>query len=94
MLNTTILIASIVISTTLTANDSEGKKLFNEAKCMACHEYSSFSYKKDKINSFKRLHKQVKRCESGNNVGWFEEEVLDVTEYLNRDFYHFKQKSK
>ena len=93
MLKTTILITSVIFSTALSADDGEGKILFNEAKCMKCHEYSSFSYKKEKINSFKRLHKQVKMCESGNNIGWFDEEVLEVTEYLNGEFYHFKQKS-
>ena len=94
MLKTTILITSVIFSTTLLANNSEGEILFNEAKCMKCHEYSSFSYKKEKINSFKRLHKQVKMCESGNNIGWFEEEILKVTEYLNGEFYHFKQNSE
>ena len=94
MFKSTILITSVIFLTALNADNSEGGILFNEAKCMQCHEYSSFSYKKEKINSFKRLHKQVKMCESGNNIGWFEEEVLEVTKYLNREFYHFKQNSK
>ncbi|MFK5938422.1 MAG: hypothetical protein QM497_08505 [Sulfurimonas sp.] len=93
MLKTTVFITSLILSTHLFADNGEAKVLFDEAKCMKCHDYNSFSYKKDKINSFKKLHTQVQRCESGNHVGWFEEEILDVTNYLNDDFYHFKVES-
>ena len=93
MLKVTILLTSIIFSSILSADDSEAKTLFDEAKCMKCHEYSSFSYKEEKVNSFKKLHTQVQRCESGNHAGWFEEEILDVTNYLNNDFYHFKVES-
>jgi len=93
MLKSTIFITSIIFASVLHADNSEAKTLFDEAKCMKCHNNSSFTPKEEKVNSFKRLHKQVQRCESGNHIGWFEEEIFDVTNYLNNDFYHFKAES-
>ena len=93
MLKATIFITSIIFSTVLNADKSEAKTLFDEAKCMKCHDNSSFTPNEEKVNSFKKLHTKVQRCESGNHVGWFEEEILDVSKYLNNEFYHFKEES-
>ena len=77
-------------STYTYADVTDGKALFDEQNCIKCHAVNKFSPKKNKVNNFKKLHKQVERCSSGTSTGWFEEEVLDVSNYLNANFYHFK----
>ena len=92
MLKIATLITTIIFSTILCADTGEGKELFDEANCQACHENSSFSPKKNKVSDFDKLHKQVQRCEFANSTGWFDDEVIDVAKYLNSKFYHFKAK--
>ncbi|WP_459818215.1 hypothetical protein [Galenea microaerophila] len=66
-----------------------GLMLVNEANCMRCHSEKTFHYGPSKMENLKHLHQQVKRCESNLKIGWFEDEMHDVTDYLNTTFYHF-----
>ncbi|QSZ42084.1 hypothetical protein GJV85_08155 [Sulfurimonas aquatica] len=88
----TFLIILLFITLNLSANSPEAKELFNKAECMSCHESIDFSHKKDKVNSFKKLHTSVEACVINNEVEWFDDETLDVTEYLNKKYYFFKSK--
>lgn len=79
--------------TTITYADvSDGKELFHEADCLACHEYKDFKYKKKKVHNFKKLHNSVSQCAYSNDAEWFDDEVMDVVKYLNKDFYKFNEK--
>lgn len=88
------LITAVIISDTLVADMSEARELFNDANCMECHNLPDFTPKKDRVNSFSKLHKSVNACAFNTDAGWFDDETLDVVEYLNRDFYHFKKDLK
>ena len=68
------------------------KQLFDENDCTKCHNVEKFKYRKDKVNSFEKLNSVVGACANGTNTGWFEEEILDVSSYLNNKYYHFKIK--
>ena len=78
-------------------NISNGLQLHQEG-CNSCHN-SMFPdgngneiYTKDirKINTSKKLYSMVEFCAGNNNLGWFEEEIIDVSKYLNDSFYKFK----
>jgi len=58
---------------------------------MACHNSQDFKKRKEKVNNFKRLQKSVASCAFGNNVGWFDEDMHEVSKYLNKRYYHFKK---
>ena len=79
-------------ATMILANDTIGKELFAEANCMACHIEDDFSKRKDKSKNFVKLHNSVTACAFGNDVGWFDDEALDVSKYLNKNYYNFKEK--
>lgn len=81
----------LVFATILVANETPGQELFADADCMACHNSDDFVKRKDKVNNFTKLHKAVTACEFGNEVGWFDDETLDVSKYLNIKYYKFKK---
>ncbi|WP_024851148.1 hypothetical protein [Hydrogenovibrio kuenenii] len=67
-----------------------GKKLHDEANCMKCH--ARLGYNTDKtirmnIHSIKDLKRAVKFCNANLNVGWFDDEVDDVVQYLDQTYY-------
>jgi uncharacterized protein YrrD len=89
----TLLISTIILSSCVYADMTEAKELFNEAKCMECHNKSDFKVKEDKVNSFKKLHNTVRQCSFNTNTGWFDDETLDVVKYLNKEYYKFTDSS-
>lgn len=90
MSKSTILLSILILSNTLYADISDGKEMFNEASCLKCHETTQFKAREEKVNNYKRLHKTVGACAYNNDTGWFDDELDDVVDYLNREFYHFK----
>jgi hypothetical protein len=86
---------ALLISTLLNANDPEnGKELFDEAKCMGCHNKGDFKYNQKKVKNMKILHQKVDACAINNGAGWFDDETLDVVHYLNKEYYKFKDTKK
>jgi phage FluMu protein Com len=69
----------------------EANELFHEAKCLRCHNTNDFHVREEKVNSFKKLNKQVQACASNTHAGWFEEEVHGVSRYLNHNYYKMPQ---
>lgn len=86
---TVLYLIPIFISSCLHANP-HSQELMDEANCMKCHATSDFEAREEKINSFKKLHHQVKVCADNNFAGWFEEDVQSVSEYLNTRYYKLK----
>jgi len=73
-----------------------GGKLFNEAKCNACHaktfggDGSSVYTRADRrVKSADALMKQVRACVTQLNVQWFPDEEENVAAYLNQRYYKF-----
>lgn len=88
-----IIIIFFFSTTTLLSNNNQGKELFKNSDCMSCHIQEDFAKRKNKINNFSKLHKAVTACALGNNANWFDDETLDVTKYLNNEYYKFKNKN-
>ena len=85
----------VLVSSILYASDIEaGKELFDEAKCMECHNKEDFKYNKQKVKNMKKLHTSVEACAINNDAGWFDDETLDVVHYLNKEYYKFKDAKK
>lgn len=78
------------------ADAAAGGKLFNEAKCNACHaktfggDGSSVYTRADRrVKSADALIKQVRACVTQLNVQWFPDEEENVAAYLNQRYYKF-----
>ena len=84
----------IVAATSTTAmaegDEKNGKKLFTGSKCNQCHGTEVFTRKDRKVADLAKLEAQVRRCDSNLNTNWFDDEILDVTAHLNKQYYKFK----
>jgi len=77
-------------STTLLAADIKNGKKLQQKNCMSCHDDSMYTRDERRVKDLSALRTQVQRCESTLGLTWFDEEVDDVTAYLNKSFYRFK----
>lgn len=90
----TIAITLLVISSAY-AQIEDGKELFNDSKCLECHNIEDFKDKNlHKAKSFKGMKDKVFACQFENGEQWFDDEVHDVATYLDHEYYHFKKKKK
>ncbi len=92
----TLSLAGLLISATFTTtamaagNEANGKKLFTGSKCNQCHGTEVFTRKDRKVTDLAKLEAQVRRCDSNLNTNWFDDEIIDVTAHLNKQYYKFK----
>jgi len=78
-------------------NKKNGDALHGE-NCRSCHDSMFPNGKGDdiydqdlrKIKSSKALYSMVEFCATNNGLAWFEEEIIDVSKYLNQTFYKFE----
>jgi cytochrome c553 len=83
------LLAVLAAGSLHAADVSHGKSLQQE-NCMRCHDDAMYTRENRKVTSLDGLKKQVMRCEQSLGLQWFDEDVADVTEYLNATYYHHK----
>ena len=73
-------------------------KLIEETKCYACHAKKSgfgngdriYTRADRKVTSYSRLKSMIATCNSELRLDLFPEDEADVVQYLNQQFYHFK----
>lgn len=77
------------------ADPARGKTL-HESHCVACHTSltggkpdSLYTRPDRRVTNRAGLKEQVRRCELSLGLRWFDEDIEDVTGFLNRDFYGF-----
>jgi hypothetical protein len=68
-----------------------GKELHQES-CLECHKPVLYERADRTVKTLKHLRSQVLFCAVNNDVEWFDEEVDDVTAYLNAFYYLFGMK--
>ena len=73
------------------ADLENGEELFTTTNCLECHSTNKFKPRKDKVHNFKKLHKMVNACAVQSAAPWFDEDISDVSSYLNKKYYQFKQ---
>lgn len=68
----------------------KGKKLFDNAKCMECHNIEDFKDKMiRKSKTFAQMEEKVSACQMQHDAQWFDDEEHEVAKYLNQEYYHF-----
>lgn len=79
------------------ADAKAGQKLYEDAKCAACHaqrfggDGSSIYTRADRrVKSADALLKQLRMCTTQLGVQWFPEDEEQVAAYLNQKYYKFK----
>ena len=90
-----ILIGICLLVLPLTAIPAEdislGKELHQE-NCLECHKSELYERADRTVKTLKHLRSQVLFCAVNNDVEWFDEEIDDVTAYLNAFYYLFGMK--
>jgi cytochrome c553 len=87
MLATACLLTTGVLPAATAADN--GATLHQE-HCTSCHDDSVYTRKDRRVTSLAGLKKQVRRCELSQGLKWFDEDVDDVVNYLNKTYYKFK----
>lgn len=78
--------------TAIQAEDiSYGKELHQE-NCLECHQPELYERPDRTVKTLQHLRSQVLFCAVNNDVEWFDEEIDDVTAYLNASYYLFGMK--
>ncbi len=83
-----ILSGVIVYSSPLFSEEFDRGQALYENHCQFCHESWVHSRPKSKINSLSELQRRVSGWSIHTGLNWSREEILDVTDYLSRNFYH------
>lgn len=78
------------------ANPAHGKDL-HDANCLSCHASLMggdpnviYTRSDRRVNTIEGLKNQVTRCKTTVGVPWPEDQIQDVVEYLNSNFYKIK----
>jgi len=69
------------------AADAERGRQLNAANCQQCHDDGLYRSSARKAGSIAAIAAQVRKGEQALGLGWSDEEVADVTEYLNKTYY-------
>jgi len=66
----------------------QGKSLY-EKNCTRCHDTKVFTREDRGIKSLEGLETRVKQCTAAAEVNWVDEDIKNVADYLNKNFYKF-----
>ena len=77
--------------------DANKGKILADKQCVACHismykgDGSSVYTRADrKVKTAAQLATRVAGCNANTGAGWFPEDEVDVSAYLNKRYYQFK----
>ena len=77
---------------TVHAEDINYGKALHQENCLVCHKPELYERADRTVKTLKHLRSQVLFCAVNNDVEWFDEEIDDVTAYLNAFYYLFDMK--
>ena len=84
----TLILTAVSSMPTLAANVEHGKKLYTE-RCGGCHDTKIHTRPNRIVHTFEDLVNRVRFCDNAAKAGLKDDEIYDVSEYLNKTFYKF-----
>ncbi len=94
----TLVLTALVLAVPGTAGAADVRlgKALHQKHCVACHTSltggkpdSLYTRADRKVTTLEGLKKQVRRCELSLGLQWFDEDIENVTGFLNQEFYGF-----
>ena len=85
---TTLLLTTLSSAPALAANAEHGEKLYKE-RCGGCHDTKVHTRPNRIVHTYEDLVNRVRFCDNAAKAGLKDEEIYDVSEYLNNTFYKF-----
>ena len=80
---------TITLSVSSYAADVENGSELHAESCTQCHDSAAYTREDRKVHNLDRLGTQVRFCKDNLGVAWFDDEVDDVIEFLNKEYYHY-----
>ena len=87
-----VLVSALALALPAQAAESRGELLYS-THCIACHTAQGHWRDGKLATNWSSLRVEVRRWQATAMLQWSEEDVLDVTRYLNDAFYRFPQTS-
>ena len=85
-----LLAASYAHALPFEKGDPKAGKALHDKTCLACHDSKMYIRADRKIKTATQLAGRVSGCNANTGAGWFPEDELNVSAYLNQQFYKFK----
>ena len=86
------LFAALLLFAPATYAEFERGQALYENHCRFCHESWAHKHPGSHINSLHALRQRVAAWSVHSGLGWGDEEIDDVTDYLNRHYYQLTSK--
>ena len=87
-----LLLSALALVLPVRAAESRGELLYS-THCIGCHTAQAHWRDKKLATSWSSLRAEVQRWQANAMLQWSEEDVRDVTQYLNDTFYRFSQQA-
>ncbi|WJW76323.1 cytochrome c [Thiohalobacter sp. IOR34] len=84
-----ILLLLLTATAPATAADPEAGRSLHDAHCLRCHDDGVYRRSERRVEDLDGLHRQVRRCEQSLGLRWFDNQLEDVVQYLNKRYYRF-----
>ncbi len=75
-------------SASMASDFDRGKELHMQS-CTGCHDSSVYTRSNRRVQSLSKLGTQVRFCKDNLGITWFDDEVDNVTLFLNKEYYKF-----
>ena len=69
--------------------DAHPGKVLHDANCISCHDAKVYTRVEHKVLDFNQLAAQVKRCDANLGSRLFDEDLAQITDYLNQAYYKY-----
>ncbi len=89
-IQTAALLTLFITSTGHTNDLDKGQSLLNE-NCVRCHGSEVYTRQDRRVSTLPGLQKQVQRCEQMLELTWFDDDIDNVSGYLNQQYYKFPE---
>lgn len=90
LLSGLLLTASFAHAFPFEKGDPKAGKALHDKTCLACHDSKMYTRADRKVKTATQLAGRVSGCNANTGAGWFPEDELNVSAYLNQQFYKFK----
>lgn len=79
----------LILNSAQAAEVDRGQLLY-ENHCGGCHDSKAHLREDKLVKNLVDLSKQVIRWQYAQKLNWEYDDVIQVTRYLNQEFYHFR----
>lgn len=101
-INCLLCIAALCQFNFASAADIDSGEQLHEENCVTCHhpkaegDHSHLYTREEgrRANDLAGLESMVRMCDTNLNTGWFDDEIENVTAYLNKTYYKFDEKTE